>query len=109
MAAVKASSGGELGGGSESVVHARVSQVVVEVLDGALACTANDPAQLIDPISSQARQKATKPRDSFKQHHAMFASLLNQHFCRPGTCSNARCRTVLQHDTNHWSNCICSG
>ena len=33
------SSGGELGGGGESVVHAGVSQVVVEVLDGALACT----------------------------------------------------------------------
>lgn len=71
------SSGGELGGGSESVVHARVSQVVVEVLDGALACTANDPAQLIDRISSQPRQKATKQRDSFEQHHAMFASLLD--------------------------------
>ena len=33
------SSGGELGGGGETVVHAGVSQVVVEVLDGALACT----------------------------------------------------------------------
>lgn len=39
------SSGGELGGGGETVVHAGVSQVVVEVLDGALACT--DAQQLV--------------------------------------------------------------
>ena len=71
------SSGGELGGGSESVVHARVSQVVVEVLDGALACTASDPAQIIDPISSQPHQKAIKLWDRVRQYHAMLPHRLN--------------------------------